>query len=235
MKVKFVTSSHHLASTMNEWLTPAYPKWFKDIRSMIDYKERRHKKTVKTCPAFVHLFKNSYLLRAPQDFMLRFTDKRVIDHQQPNEQKLVSVHSFDFKDTMSIDWRNILSVKVDIAGLFIPERSTSCLFFDPQYHIQENRIPLRVMTGVWPMHPNIHSNIGINMMGDRSKFDKDGIITVNRGDPLAYLYWPEGKPTIEAEVVSIERYNTEFTYVREHFIGDFLKKEARLMKEKNDE
>lgn len=228
MKVTFVTSKPHLAETINQWITPAFPEWFKELKVTHAQAIENDHKTARHCPAFVHLFKNAHLLRAPQDFSLHLNEAEgIVGSRQPNDFKQMSVGAFNFATQMGEEWSNIYSVKCDFNGSFVPEDSVTAMFFDPIYH-QDSRLKLTTMTGVWPMHPTLFTHVAVNMMGRSDCFDERGFMHVQKGAPLAYLYWPSGKPSIEPKVVSQEEYERDYLYVHEHFQGDFVKREKEL-------
>tara|TARA_B100001059_G_scaffold48608_1_gene41603 strand:- start:834 stop:1529 length:696 start_codon:yes stop_codon:yes gene_type:complete len=227
VKVKFVTTKQNLAKTIDQWITPAFPSWFKDLKVSVAESIQNDFRTVRHCPAFVHLFKNAHVLRAPQDISLLRQEDGTIGSRQPNEIHQLSVGLFNFQTQMGDEWKKFSSVKVDFNGTFVPEESMTGMFFDPIYH-QDERCALTAMTGVWPMHPELYTHLAINLMGQRQCFDDEGYLHINRGTPLAYLYWPQGKPVIEPEVVSIEEYERDYLYVHTNFVGDFIKKEKEL-------
>lgn len=227
MKVKFITPKSNLAKTINQWITPAFPSWFKDIKLPQDEELRLDFKTARHCPAFVQLFKNAHVIRAPQDFSLHCRTDNDIGLKSPNHADQVDHGTFNFERQMGEEWAKYLSIKFDIRGVFVPEESTTAMFFDPIYHL-DKKTPLTAMTGVWPMYPDLYTHVGINMMAQRNCFDDGGYLHIKCGTPLAYLYWPQGKPTIETEVVSEEEYAQKHVYIRNHFIGDFITKEKEL-------
>jgi len=228
MKVEFVTPKPNLAKTIDQWLTPAFPTWFKEIKVPIEEAIRENHKTVRHCPAFVHLFKNSHLLRAPQDMSLFRDEDGRIASREPNAREQFFSGEFNFEFQMGKQWSKYDSIKFDVRGSLIPEESTTCLFFDPIYH-EDEKTTLTAMTGVWPMHPELYSHIGINMLGNRQCFDDAGFLHIFKGTPLAYLYWPQGKPTIATKVVSEEEYERDYGYVHNNFVGDFIKKEKDIV------
>ena len=229
MKLKFVTPRHALANTIDKWLTPAFPSWYKDLKISNYEAIKQDLKVARYCPAFVHLFKNSLLLRAPQDISSWIHDGGV-SFEVPSHPPSLNFGAFDFGKSMGKEWAKYNSVKIDVDGSFIPEEGTTCLFFDPMYHL-DDRVPLTAMTGVWPMYPDLYTPLSINMMGNRDCYDENGFLLIPRGTPLAYLYFPQGKPTIETETVSFEEYEQKHMYVRTDFVGDFLKKEMEILKE----
>ena len=227
MKLKFITPKSNLAKTIDQWMTPAFPSWFKNIEVPQDEALRLDFKTARHCPAFVQLFKNAHLLRAPQDISLHCRADHEIGLKNPNQADQVDLAFFDFERQMGEEWTKYFSIKFDLKGVFVPEESMTAMFFDPMYHL-DKKTPLTTMTGVWPMHPDLYTHVAINMMAQRHCFDDGGYLHIKCGTPLAYLYWPQGKPTIETEVVSEEEYEQKHVYIRNHFIGDFITKEKEL-------
>jgi len=227
VKLKFITPKPNLAKTIDQWITPAFPSWFKDIKVPHDEAVKEGMMTARHCPAFVKLFKNAHVLRAPEEISLHCQSNHDIGSKNPNPFQQVKIGMFDFEHQMGKEWAKHISIKMDIAGVFVPEESVSPMFFDPMYHL-DKKTPLTTMTGVWPMHPDLYTHLAINMMAQRDCFDDGGYLHIKCGTPLAYLYWPEGKPTIETEVMSEEEYKQKHHYVRNHFIGDFITKEKEL-------
>ena len=227
MKLKFVTAKTSLAKTIHEWWTPAFPSWFKHLKIPEAEAIVSDHRTVRQCPAFVHLFKNAHVIRAPQDISMHRNDSGEIGSKHPNGTEQVQVSRFDFDDMMGKEWAKYDSVKIDIMGALVPDQDMAPLFFDPAYH-RDERMPLTTMTGVYPLYPTLFSFLGINMMGSKECFDENGYLHIPRGTPLAYMYWPQGKPVIEAEVVSEDKFRSDYCYVHTNFVGDFIKKEKEL-------
>ena len=101
---QLVSPNGHALKKIDEWLTPAFPDWFKDLPST-RYKFNPEKQTfntnVKGCPSFVRLFKNSYLLRAPEDVMI------TAPNSGPNGGKIMFASELSnapaFQDVVSAD------------------------------------------------------------------------------------------------------------------------------------
>jgi hypothetical protein len=231
--VKIVTPQTYFAETYDQWITPAYPDWYKNLKVARDISIQDHIKTARECPAFVHLFKNAHLVRAPMDISIHYDPQKGVGWKMAqgtgeDVSPFNKISGFNFEVQMAPEWGKYMSVKLDFQAVLIPEESTECLFFDPMYH-QDNRIPMTAMTGVWTMHPKLYTILGVNYMLDPEKsFDKDGYMHISRGTPLAYLYWPNGKPSIEVEICTREEWSEKHEYTTTMFRGDFLKKEKEL-------
>lgn len=227
MIVKIVTPHKYFADRHDEWLKPAFPEWFKSLRYDRATQIENTIKSSRECPAFVHMFKNAHLICAPMDMSFNITEDGRFGWKlaQESDMPFNRITSFNFEKQMGKEWGQYLSLKIDFQANFVPDESTQCMFVDPMYHIH-HRTGMTAMTGVWPMHPKLYTILGVNLMVKPSVFE-NGFVHLDKGTPLAYLYWPNGKPKIEVEVCNQNEWR-DMQYVETHFKGDFLKKEKEL-------
>jgi len=233
--VKILTPHKYFVDNSDDWLQPAYPDWYKKLKLDKATGIETEVSTSRECPAFVHLFKNSHLVRSPMDISFHITSGGEFGWKvsQQSDFPFVKISGFNFGLQMGKEWENSLSIKIDFSCKFIPEQDTQCMFFDPMYHLEGEKTGLSAMTGVWPMYPTLHTMLGVNMMIDVSKVINN-YIHIEQGTPLAYLYWPAGKPKIEFDLCSDDEW-IKNQYVHTSFKGDFVKKEQRLKKMKEQE
>lgn len=229
--INFITKSKYFSDNIKNWITPSYPDWYKTLKTSKDL-HTDDGTTARGCPAFVHLFKNSYLLRAPMDISFVFYSdgtygfsnaqmaSGVADHLN-----FVKIGSFNLTAKMGTEFSRVSNLKLDLAAKIIPDVATRCIFLDPQYHV-EAKLPFTIMTGILPMYPELFSTFALNVMINNENIKYDEWFHIKEGTPLSYMYFPEGKPKIKSEWVSEEDF-WQVSYQRTQFNSDFLKKESK--------
>ena len=74
MKIRLVTPNKYHSENFGDWLCSPYPDWYKKLRSPSPDDHTTLLESVRTCPAFIDLFKNSFLVRAPQDLFFHYDE-----------------------------------------------------------------------------------------------------------------------------------------------------------------
>lgn len=110
-KIKFVVVSDILfyeKELLPQPISSFVPNWFKDIKNYknnSDHQITNSVKTVKTCPSFVDIFKQGYVIPAPVDYVFKVNSKTDWSWEMPlvfeKENKMVDVNIHD--DIQMID------------------------------------------------------------------------------------------------------------------------------------
>lgn len=225
MKATIVTPCGHYARHHSDWLSPAFPEWFKSLKN--DSISEEDRITARQCPAFINIFKNSFLVKAPQDFAFRVDENDFLGWTYIDESTgFNSVSSHHLESQLGSEWEDWLSVKIDFCAVLIPEKPMSCIFLDPMYH--HNRSPFTTLSGAVTLYPDLYSTININMMIRKDEI-RGKIISVPKGTPLAYLYFPEGRPKIDVQLCSAEEWHQQYEYIRTQVYGDWISREKTIM------
>lgn len=182
--------------------------------------------TAKQCPSFVGLFKNSYLLRAPQDIVFTSPEKgsKVMFAEESNCSlfQFQSVTSHNVSVQMNPEFSDIYtSVKIGFNVTLCPETPTQMMFLDPCYHL-DKKSDLHTLTGVMELREDSLLPFNVNMALPHSAFDEKDACRVYRNQPLAYLYFPQGKPTIKTKECTQEELSTQYLRHRTEFHSDWV-------------
>ena len=142
MKIRLVTPNKYHSENFGDWLCSPYPDWYKKLRSPSPDDHTTLLESVRTCPAFIDLFKNSFLVRAPQDLFFTFDEDGVCQWNSADTIKggvapFNSVYSFSFKDQMGDSWDDFHSLKINFEVQLIPDRKMTCVYLDPLYYLDE--------------------------------------------------------------------------------------------------
>jgi hypothetical protein len=182
--------------------------------------------TAKQCPSFVGLFKNSYLLRAPQDIVFTSPEKgsKVMFAEESNGSPFhfQSVTSHNISAQMNPEFSEIYtSVKIGFNLTLCPEVPTQMMFLDPCYHL-DKKSELQTLTGAMELREDSLLPFNVNMALPHSAFDEKHVCRVYRNQPLAYLYFPMGKPTIKTKECTPEELSTKYLRHRTEFHSDWI-------------
>lgn len=198
------------------------PSWFKDTKLREDF-------SIKRCPSFIELFKNSYTVTAPTDFNLELnkekkTGKLVISNE---DKKYVSIETHTINPIDGIfqmnyfnpDFQNVkLSFPLGIRSKKgrIDAIMFSNFYYNPSY-------PLQTAPGIWPLIDDYTHQFNLNFF---INWELHKNLEVKKGDPLALMYFPNGKPELEKAYLKEELHKN--TYHRNDMeSGFYLKKMAK--------
>lgn len=233
---QLVSPNGHALKKIDEWLTPAFPDWFKDLPST-RYKfnaERQNFNTnVKGCPSFVRLFKNSYLLRAPEDVMITAPGsesggKVMFASEASNAPPFQTVLSADIGAEMHPSFAEThANLQFGFNFVLVPETPIEMVYLDPCYHL-DKKSELTAMTGMLLLHPEMLMSINVNMLLPFTAFDDKNETFIKKGQPLAYLFFPGGRPKIEPHKITMSEWSEDYGYRRETFQGYWISEMGRL-------
>ena len=234
MKIKLVTPNNYHSENFGDWLCSPYPDWYKNLRARSPDDPNGCFESVRTCPAFIDLFKNSFLVRAPQDLFFHYDDNGncqwgSADSMKANLTPFNSISSFSFKDQMGGSWENFYSLKINFEVQVIPDRKMTCVYLDPMYHLDEHS-PFTAMTGSFSIHPKLYAGLNVNLFIAKSMVAPNQTISILEGTPLCYLYFPDGKPSVESEYCSMDDWMNKYRYRHVRLHSDWLHKARKIFK-----
>ena len=213
--MRITTPSKYLADHSDEWLAREMPNWFTSVK--------KSRETVKSCPSFVDIFRNSLVLRAPCDFVFTVVDDGgfLLTHQFANSD-FMSVDHHDLESQMNEEWGSQhINIKLNFQAQFLSDTPSKCLVLPPSYHFEETLSPIQPMLGVINLLSNVGIWLNINMMVSKQHMMTEREILTRKGTPLAYIYFPFEERVIVEHVSQSEYDNTLFT--RTTFGGDYLR------------
>ena len=182
--------------------------------------------TAKQCPSFVGLFKNSYLLRAPQDIVFTSPEKgsKIMFAEQTNgiPYQFQSVVGHDLSVQMNPKFSEMYtSIKLCFNLTLCPETPTQIMFLDPCYHL-DKKSELQTLTGIMELREDELLPFNVNMVMPHSVFDEKHVCRIYKNQPLAYLYFPLGKPTIKIKECTVDDFETKYLRHRTEFHSDWV-------------
>lgn len=221
--LKIYSSSKEIDSH-EEWLRSSAPDWFKELQVAT----RKQKPSMDNpfndyssgCPSFIELFKNSYLLCTPHDIMFRFVGEDIECHGT-SDFMYFGKHNLG-KQMHSYFGDKFVSVKVMLRLKVTTDERMKMVFMHPQYETRDT-FPASVINGVVPFVPGAYVELNTNMIVKRSDISEEEVF-VPKGTPLAYLYFPEGKPSIEAIRCSEEDFYKKHFNPKSYFAFNYIKK-----------
>lgn len=231
--LRLVTNIPNYAN--EEILVPAFPEWYK--------KQNLPKNNfgTKMCPHFMELFKNSYVLKTPQDLLIEY--KYFVDENGFED------YAWKF-ETPSTDWPAHSFWSVETHSLYHqldPEYSKKYMHFKliPRFRIKTDDPTkiivfetfsythqsgfLRPVQGILHSTNKIWLDLNINMYAEKPD-SQEGKIRFSVGDPICLLYFPNGRPKFKVDTVTTDEYNISYNNVRRHFVGDYWKRVGKLFK-----
>lgn len=166
------------------------PEWWKSLRvNMMKELGAELKLNVKTCPAFIELFKNSYVIKSPCDFMFESKAGEYWKFHTSNENLAQAEdHGFDIQMN-NFSNGSIYNFKLKLPITLKSSKGSGIVklvYMQPYYHNYKH--PLTVMPGVLPLVENMNINLAINYGYENKKHIKH---IFKKGDVLAYLYCTE--------------------------------------------
>jgi len=140
--------------------------------------------TVRACPGFRELFKNSYLLKFPSDLLLETTADGEFTWKTPGEEGLLRVY-FHTPDQIGSQISDNYTIIKFILPFLIAGKGTKALFLDPIYYKDQ---PFKISPGVMELKGN---NIGMpfNVIVFFEK--KDATYHFQKGEPICIVYFSD--------------------------------------------
>lgn len=220
------------------------PKWFKGATGSRQEKEHEgstgcpledmrsssyRTDSIRLCPSFVELFKNTLLLRLPTDFIISYTGEYLIV-QEAGAKGFVGHSYHDLKHQMDETYgQKNVNIKLDFDFMFVSDSPSKILITPPEYHFDEEVSCLKPMLGVLNTLPNVGIPFNVNTVVSLDYLGEKQEVYMKKGTPLAYLYFPEGAPSSVEHVSSDEYHDTRYT--RTTFFGDYLRQVNRQEKQ----
>lgn len=209
--------SRYLTDTMKK-----LPLWYKDIKLYDNF-------SIKRCPSFIELFKNSYTIISPTDFTLKFSkSKRSANFLTSNENKeYLSLETHTINPIDGIFQMNYFNPDFQNVKLSFPLAIRSkkgridAIMFSNFYH--NPSYPLQAAPGIWPLIDDYTNQFNVNFF---INWEINKNLEVKKGDPLALMYFPNGKPELEKAYLK-EELHENIHYRNSKESGFYLKKMAK--------
>jgi len=221
-----IYSSHSQVEDINSFMCPSTPSWYKETLSnrkkFIPTLNKPENSTVAGCPSFVEMFKNSYLIKLPCDFVFRFQLDPCPDILYKSPLPFIKLHGHNVEDQMHKSWaKDFVSVKLCFNVTFTSNKKQKMMFLAPQYEHTE-KFPGMLLNGVVTHLPNHYLSLNINFLLAKQECNKD--IFIYKDAPVCYLYFPDGKPKLNTHLVSEEEWHQKRTPKLHRFEMDYVKK-----------
>ncbi len=233
--MRIITPYKYFADHSDEWLAKEIPTWFSEPKKRrADLQDSQVKAgTIKSCPSFVDIFRNSLVLRAPCDclFNLLGDNYEFISGECANH-KMINFEYHDIKSQMNQEWANdYIHMKLNFNAQMVAETRSKCLFFPPEYHFEEELSIIKPMLGAVNLLPNTGVEFNINMLASKRDFLERKEVLIRKGTPLAYVYFPF-EEKVSVEYLPQSEFDN-FSFTKTSFSGDYLK--AVMKGKENDQ
>lgn len=187
-QIIFATDNKHLLNFPELHPQPArnfIPSWYKNVPSK-DYEETHSykpkkinlAKTVKTCPSFIEVFNEGFVMVAPCDIWIRVEDNGVWEWKTPSDK----YHLQEHEDFQMVDYTPNNQIKkilklINPWSIITPKgysvRQLPMMYhYNPNWYVSYGLIKTDV-------HHEAHQQICIT--------GKENEILIKRGDPLNYI------------------------------------------------
>ena len=178
--MRVITPFKYFADHSNEWLARETPDWFAGAKTRRREVPNSQVKgdTIRSCPSFVDIFRNSLVLRAPTEMIFHFmgdANEYMVVSEFPNF-RFVHSEQHDIETQMSREWGGQhIHLKLNFNFQFISE-AKQVLDFAPEYHFEEESL-IKPMLGVLDLLPNLGVEFNLNMRSQaRRIFWRKGVI-----------------------------------------------------------
>jgi hypothetical protein len=200
--IDITTSSKYYSENIEEFICQTkFPSWTKDIH-MPSIKEIvnhmfEHKggySTIRTCPAFVDILKNSFSIFSPCDIVIEI-DKETKSWRWVSRTKHINVVQHDLIGQMGSNNPFLgkgIHCKIDLPFIFKSSEPINLFFTQPMYHSISD---LTVIPGLVELNKKMGMQLNLNtfISNPHIEYDtgteKTKIIHIKKGDILAYLYY----------------------------------------------
>lgn len=190
---------------LKQIITPSLsnpPNWWKTFPKIPDLylpewgsrKPVQPNLTTQTCPSFVDLFKNSYIIKSPCDWILEVEPNKGYRFTSSNEDIMGDHHHQINKQMNGFSNNNLMNIKITIrVSLRSTSKLTKLLFISPIYY--NHNFALDIMPGVLPLTPDFPLPLHINYLVNPHK---KSMYRCNAGEVMGMLYCTEKKlPKVE--------------------------------------
>lgn len=158
-------------------------------------------KTMKWCPGVTSLFETSFLLKSPADVTIQISKTMdfVVAHSVDRILHITG-HPFDQLKSSYNMFRGKFNIKFTLPVVTMNTHGIPYVFMNPTYHANP----------IWDVIPGVINKqyskgipLIVNTLVDvkHLSFDEDGIatISVKKGDPLSYIWYPEKMKLIKSK------------------------------------
>jgi len=231
--MRIFTSHKFYADCSDKWLAKDIPDWYKN-KKLEDYKQYPSQPSVKFCPSFVEIFKNSLVLKSPADMEFVYnTENGMLDWRcVDGASGFIQGADHDFTQINNDYLERYVSFKLHLDMLVISDKIETVLFLPPEYHPQTEEVSIiSPMIGALETIPNIGVSGLCNFKLDRKLLEKTPYIFVPKGTPLAYYYFPNGAPK-EVEYVPRHEYDA-MMWVYTEYRGEYFRKLNQAKKDQS--
>ena len=221
-----IYSSHSQVEEIDTFMCASAPSWYKETLSnrkkFIPTFHKPANSTVAECPSFIDMFKNSYLVRMPCDFVFRFQLDPHLDILYKSPLPFLNLQGHSVEDQMHKSWaKDFVSVKLSFNATLTSNKKQKMMFLAPQYE-QTEKFPGMLLNGVVTHLPNHYLSLNIHFLLAKQDCNKD--IFISKDAPVCYLYFPDGKPKLKTHLVSEEEWHQKRTPKSHYFEMDYVKK-----------
>ena len=214
--------------TLVEYFAPTksmtrLPDWFSKIE-----KHDHRGSTLRQCPGFIELFKNSISIPMWQDLSLTYKDSEILYIDAPNRKNIIGPDAYDIVQQhhnyqWGDQWKYHTHIKVMNPWIVQCKKPIPFLLHDPTWH-KEKITDWQVVPGVNEFVVN--SVLHLNMYLPRYK--KEKTVEWQAGDIMAYLTpLVDTKINIIVEQVSTEEYMRQSKFI---FANSYPKSLQRINK-----
>tara|TARA_Y100000004_G_C8932474_1_gene420638 strand:+ start:487 stop:1182 length:696 start_codon:yes stop_codon:yes gene_type:complete len=184
-------------------MTPCHsktPSWWKDMgfylkgaKSVLDLwtgldqtkkQEVEAFTTVRACPGFRDLFRNSHLVKFPCDLLFETKADGGYTWKTPSSENILGVYSHNSAQMVSPVSDKYLIIKFELP-FFMSGKGIRLVYMDPIYYKDQ---PFKVCPGVVQLQSS-NKGLGFNILTFFEK--KDATYHFEQGDPLCLIYFPE--------------------------------------------
>jgi len=223
--MRIITPIKYFADNCDDWLAKDPPSWFSEAKKRYEAVPSIEMKlgTVKSCPSFVRIFRNSLVLKAPCDFMFAMSpDEQYVMTEFAGNSNFMGVDHHSLEHQIDQNWGSKhVNFKFSFQFKIICESQSQCMLLPPEYHFDEEPPIVKTMIGVLDLLPNKGIEFNLNMVANKQDLFEAKEVIVKKGTPLAYLYFPFGE-SISIEYVDRSEYEN-LSFIRTSFGADYLK------------
>ena len=199
--IDIITPSKYYSENIEEFICQTkFPSWTKDIhipsiKEIVNHMcDKTGYSTIKTCPAFVDILKNSFSIFSPCDIAIEI-HKETKSSRWVTRTKYINVLQHNLVEQMGQNnpfSEKGLHCKIDLPFVFKSSEPINLFFTQPMYHSISD---LTVIPGSIELNKKMGLQLNLNtfISNQHIEYDtgteKTKIIHIKKGDILAYLYY----------------------------------------------
>lgn len=211
MTITFTVPDEILKESFDEFLSPVMkdrPRWLSLLPS---------RRSIRSCPAFTWLFKDSIIVRLPCDLMMiKDGENFRIDSMNP---KVMNVYSHDLTAQLSEEHsKDFINVKISPLISFQASKPVKAVQMTAFNYTVEHESLFRSVEGVFPFIKEA-TQLNINTFFRTSELIKmsqglreEESVLLPAGTPLCLLYFPSGIPKYKVKVGDITKSDVFYRY-----------------------